>query len=105
MTTQRRMRATTIRFGDELWRSLELEAELAGVSVAQYIREAVVMRLAYSAARRGDPLYEVALAEATGADGQRVTRARSLREETQTLRAASEQVLRHAREGKQPQPR
>jgi hypothetical protein len=96
------MRATTIRFGEELWHSLELEAELAGVSVAQYISEAVVTRLAYSAARRGDPIYEVALAEATGADDQGVIRARSLREETRTLRAASEQVLRHVREGEQP---
>ena len=48
------MHQTTVRFGKDLWEALEVEAEAAGVSVAQFIREAAVARLGYAAARRGD---------------------------------------------------
>src|SRR5438309_11981192 len=51
----RAMRATTVRFGTDLWDMLDREAGLSGVSVAQYVREAALARLAYSAAWRGDP--------------------------------------------------
>jgi len=40
------MHQTTVRFGSELWSELMREAERAGVSVAQYVREAAVARLA-----------------------------------------------------------
>jgi hypothetical protein len=46
------MRATTIRFTPQLWAELEREATLEGVSVAQYVRDAVLFRLAYSAGAR-----------------------------------------------------
>lgn len=52
------MHQTTVRFGKDLWEALELEAEAAGVSVAQFIREAAVARLGYAAARRGDPNWD-----------------------------------------------
>jgi hypothetical protein len=39
------MHQTTIRFGHELWDSLEAAAEQGGVSVAQYVREAAIERL------------------------------------------------------------
>lgn len=42
------MHQTTIRFGHELWDSLEGAAEQGGVSVAQYVREAAIERLARS---------------------------------------------------------
>jgi hypothetical protein len=48
------MRATTVRFGTDLWAMLELEAKRSGVSVAQYVREAALARLAFSAGVRGD---------------------------------------------------
>ena len=34
------------------------EAGRSGVSVAQYVREAAVARMAYTAGRGGDPQYE-----------------------------------------------
>ncbi len=40
------MHQTTVRFGGELWRELVSEADRCGISVAQYVREASVDRLA-----------------------------------------------------------
>lgn len=53
------MKVTTVRFGDDLWRLLELEAELVGVSVSQYIREAALARAAAAAAARGTAPFEL----------------------------------------------
>jgi hypothetical protein len=55
------MHQTTVRFGSELWADLAAEADALGVSVAQFIREAALARLAYSAGRRGDRGWEAAL--------------------------------------------
>ena len=52
------MRATTVRFSEDLWRLLEREAEREGVSAAQFIRDASVMRAAYLMGRRGEPAYD-----------------------------------------------
>ncbi|HEX8073471.1 MAG TPA: GAF domain-containing protein [Thermoleophilaceae bacterium] len=49
------MRATTVRFSDDLWGLLEQEAASSGVSAAQFVRDATVLRLAYLMGRRGDP--------------------------------------------------
>jgi hypothetical protein len=43
------VRATTIRFPNDLWEQLEREAEKQGISVAQYVRDAALYRVAYSA--------------------------------------------------------
>lgn len=48
------MRATTVRFSEELWELLEGEAARQGVSAAQFIRDATVMRAALEAERRQD---------------------------------------------------
>jgi hypothetical protein len=48
------MHQTTVRFGADLWAELEQEAASSGVSAAQYVREATLSRLAYSAAQRGE---------------------------------------------------
>ncbi len=55
------MRATTVRFSDDLWRLLEQEASSAGVSAAQFVRDATVLRIAYLMGRRGEPDIEKAL--------------------------------------------
>lgn len=48
------MHVTTVRFGDDLWERLDQEATREGVSVAQYVRDAALLRIATVAARRGD---------------------------------------------------
>ena len=48
------MRATTVRFGEDLWAMLEREAAASGVSAAQFVREATILRLAMLAGVRGD---------------------------------------------------
>jgi GAF domain len=48
------MRATTVRFGDDLWELLESEASAQGISAAQFVRDATIMRLGVISGRRGD---------------------------------------------------
>jgi hypothetical protein len=48
------MRATTVRFGDDLWDLLEAEASTQGISAAQFVRDATIMRLGVISGRRGD---------------------------------------------------
>src|SRR5215208_5433720 len=48
------MRATTVRFGEDLWAMLEREASRSGLSAAQFVREATILRLAMLAGIRGD---------------------------------------------------
>jgi hypothetical protein len=58
------MHQTTVRFGPDLWEALEQECRRLGVSAAQYLREAALARLSYTAGRRHEPEYEHALAAA-----------------------------------------
>ena len=48
------MRATTVRFSDDLWALLEREAAAGGVSAAQFIGDATIMRVAYAMGERGE---------------------------------------------------
>jgi GAF domain-containing protein len=59
------MRATTVRFGEALWRLLEREAMREGVSSAQFIRDATIMRVAYGMGQRGDAAFEAAVGRVT----------------------------------------
>ena len=61
------MRATTVRFADALWTLVEREAQREGVSAAQFIRDATIMRAAYAMGQRGDPDLEAALGRTHGA--------------------------------------
>jgi GAF domain-containing protein len=48
------MRATTVRFSDDLWTLLEAEASQQGISAAQFVRDATIMRLGVLSGSRGD---------------------------------------------------
>lgn len=48
------MRATTVRFSEDLWDLLEVEAERDGVSAAQFVRDSTLLRIGMLAGRRGD---------------------------------------------------
>ena len=75
------MRATTVRFSEDLWALLEREAGAQGVSSAQFVRDAAILRLAHLAAERGEPearlsieqIASGALREERGGDGAVVT--------------------------------
>jgi GAF domain-containing protein len=60
------MRATTVRFDDALWNLVEREANREGVSAAQYVRDATILRTAYAMGRRGDADFERAIDRAAG---------------------------------------
>lgn len=57
------MRATTIRFNEDLWGVLEREAAIQGISTAQMIRDAAIIRISALAARRGDREVEISVEE------------------------------------------
>lgn len=59
------MRATTVRFSDAVWQLLEREAQREGVSAAQFIRDATILRAAYAMGQRGDAGFEEALGRAS----------------------------------------
>jgi GAF domain-containing protein len=48
------MRATTVRFSEDLWQLLDDESTMQGISAAQFVRDATIVRLAFLAGRRGD---------------------------------------------------
>ena len=60
------MRATTVRFSESLWTMVEREAGREGVSAAQYIRDATIVRTAYTMGQRGDVEFDEAIARASG---------------------------------------
>jgi GAF domain-containing protein len=64
------MRATTVRFGEDLWAMLEQEASRSGLSAAQFVREATILRLAMLAGMRGDDAARTSLAT-IASDAQR----------------------------------
>jgi hypothetical protein len=57
------MRATTVRFSEDLWQLLELEAERDGVSAAQFVRDSTLLRIGSRAGRRGDSTVQSTVAE------------------------------------------
>jgi GAF domain-containing protein len=57
------MKATTVRFGEDLWAMLERESKRLGISAAQFVREATIMRVSMLAGSRGDPDAELMIAD------------------------------------------
>src|SRR4051812_10126115 len=58
MAKTRGMKVTTVRFSQDLWDAVAAEAEIAGVSASQFIREAALARAAAAAGSRGELLFE-----------------------------------------------
>lgn len=54
-----KMKVTTVRFGEDLWATISAEAERAGVSASQFIREAALARAAAAAGARGLSPFEM----------------------------------------------
>jgi hypothetical protein len=48
------MRATTVRFTEDLWRLVDHEATSQGISAAQFVRDAALLRAATLIGQRGD---------------------------------------------------
>lgn len=108
------MRVAAIRVGPDLWRLLEAEASLVGVSVSQYVREAGLARASAAAAARGEDTFELLalaaaevspsaslqLASNVGAVRGRTVRvqANEVRSEAQALQAQSKQARHRSRE-------
>jgi GAF domain-containing protein len=91
------MRATTVRFTDDLWGMLEQEASDAGVSAAQFVRDATVIRIAYLMGRRGDPGMDAPASTDVAAAVRDPERLRALRD-TGLLDSPPQEVFdRHAR--------
>lgn len=57
------MRATTVRFSEDLWDLLELEAQRDGVSAAQFVRDSTLLRIGMLAGRRGDAAAQASVLE------------------------------------------
>src|SRR3954454_11857011 len=77
------MRATTVRFSEDLWELLESEASAQGISAAQFVRDAAIMRLGFLSGRRGDAEASVTLEQlAAGALKHRRSASEALDEAT-----------------------
>jgi predicted DNA-binding protein len=98
-----RMKATLVRFGPDLYEELREEAACSGVSIAQYVREAVLARMAYSAGRRGDESYASATRQAAArirAESGRVREeSHALKAENRQARGQAEKVRERLRSG------
>lgn len=80
------MRATTVRFSEDLWELLELEAERDGVSAAQFVRDSTLLRIGMLAGRRGDAAAQTSVLE-LAQQGRRRARAASGADDPKRLRA------------------
>ena len=77
------MRATTVRFSEDLWELLDEESTTQGISAAQFVRDATIVRLAFLAGRRGDSESE----QSVEAIAERATRRQRSEGESTAVRA------------------
>jgi len=93
------MHQTTVRFGADLWHALETETGALGVSIAQYVRDAALSRLAYDAGQTNEFVPEPAAAAAqeraeseTSASTALHAQSRQARSRAAELRARAERT-------------
>ena len=107
------MKVTTVRFTDDLWAAISREAEIAGVSASQFIREAALARAAASAGARGElpfPSYATTISQIEAAAPSENTQALqhaltlltramagNIRSDSEALRAQSAHAQRRAK--------
>jgi hypothetical protein len=112
MAKARAMKVTTVRFSNDLWATIAREAEIAGVSASQFVREAALARAAASAGARGElpfPSYAATVrqieaaapSESSGELKRALTlltraMAANIRSDAEALRAQSEHMKRRA---------
>jgi hypothetical protein len=112
------MKVTTVRFSEDLWETISREAEIAGVSASQFIREAALTRAAAAAGARDEmsflrltpsvhphpaphpareekplPIDEKAH-ELAATSAVNLAKAADIRSESRALRAESQQAVR-----------
>ncbi len=87
------MHATTVRFTDDLWELLEGEAARQGVSVAQFVRDAALMRVASVMGRRGEEGADDALERLASGALQRRSRPAPAARDPRRLKAVRESGL------------
>jgi len=95
------MKTTTLRMGEDLWALLEGEAERAGVSVSQYVREAALARAAFAAGARADVPSELLGRWAEGALGSGASVGSGPDHLRHLIAALSRSLAREEREGSQ----
>jgi hypothetical protein len=106
------MHQTTVRFGADLWESLEEESARLGISVAHFVRDAALARLAYTAgfddgsrraggiqwaASPATSLAQRVVSEISSSDAVRA-QGELARERARLARAEAERLRRHHRE-------
>jgi hypothetical protein len=91
------MQATLIRFSPDILEAIRAEARASGVSVAQFVREATLARVAYMAGRRGNARYDDALERVTR-DGRGPAKKTRLQSDNAALLAEAKVATRHARQ-------
>jgi len=87
------MHATTVRFTDDLWELLEGEAARQGVSVAQFVRDAALLRVASVMARRGEEGADDTLERLAAGALERRSRPASAARDPRRLKAVRESGL------------
>jgi uncharacterized protein (DUF1778 family) len=110
------MKVTTVRFSEDLWETITSEAEIAGVSASQFIREAALARAAAAAGAREEMSFlrltptTPSVHQTASQDGAAPTKgqlkdlavtsavnlakAADIRSESRALRAESQQAVR-----------
>src|SRR5215212_7199886 len=102
MGKARAMKATTVRFSEDLWSTISAEAELAGLSASQFIREAALARAAAAAGARGEVIFDPFPLEIDGITKRAARSAgeggqAELRSEAEAVRAESRQARRNSK--------
>jgi predicted DNA-binding protein len=98
---RKQMHQTTVRFDGEMWRRIDAESARIGVSAAQYIRDATLIRLTHEAGARAqvprglqeDASAAIAAAGVINLESQAVwAQARQARERARSLRESSRRL-------------